>query len=287
MAGIRVDGHRNALSHPFHVCLDGIVPAGRHFGALHRGDEHPAELALAEELLLLVGHVPGVGAAGLEGGAVVALHGAGPLHHVSDEGGDGFLVGEILFLLGGEFRHVDGGRVRLPVPGGLEEVAERPDEGGFPHELLLGVGEFHLRFDGSPALRRDGLMVADEEEACDLMDGEASGEVFRALCRREPPVLVGIQRTVPVHVLEYFAICLDGRHARRGTVPENGTVLLCDSDEIPVGNLTWTAGDGEGKEKGRDDDPEWAVEVCHGQCLKLKRMSAGILSRPRFMRSAS
>ena len=256
VAGIRMDGHRDALSHPFRVCLDRVVPAGGHFGAFHRGDEHPAEMALAEELFLLVGHFPGMGAARLEGGPVVTLHGTGPFHHVGDEGRDGLLVGEVLFLLGGKFRHVDGRGVGFPVPRGLEEIAECPDEGGLAHQFLLGVGEFHLRFDGAASLRRDGLVVADEEEARDLIDGEASRQVLRPFRRREPPVLVRIQHAVAVEVLEGLSVGLEDCYARGGTVTEDGAVLLRDGDEIPVGCLARAAGEYGKKEESRRSGPE-------------------------------
>ena len=200
-----MEAHGDAVTGPFYESLHRIVPSGRYFRTLDRRDEDAPDVVFPEEFLLLVREVPALAAAVLEGGSVVALDGAGAFHHVGDEGGDGFLVGQIAFFFRGQFRHVNLRGVRLPVPCRLEEISERPDEGRFPHQLFLGVGQFHLRGHDAPAFGRDGLVVAHQHESGQLFAGESARQVGGAVFGAQPPVLIRIQRAVPVQVFEGFA----------------------------------------------------------------------------------
>ena len=95
----------------------------------------------------------------------------------------------------------------------------------FLQELLLRVGDF------GPA---DGLMAAVQHQTGDFLDGKLRGEVLGAGLGRKPPVLIGVQGTVSVQVLEGEAV-----HGEEGSagVAQRGAALLGDELETVGGGL--------------------------------------------------
>ena len=145
-------------------------------------------------------------------------------------GGDGRFVAGIGAVVGGDTaaqRFHKG--LHVIVPAGSDfGTSDSGDKHGaqvvFFQEFDLCVGQFG---------RRNGLVGAVEHQAGDLLDGEAAGQVDGALVSRTVPVLIRVELSVAVEILEgVTAESEDGN----GGITQCGATLL-DDELIAVGRL--------------------------------------------------
>ena len=216
-------------------------------------DEDAPDVVFPEEFALLVREVPGLRSAQGEGSSVVALHGAGAFHHIGHKGRDGFLVGQIALFFRCKLGHVNPGRIRFPVPGGLEEVSERPYKGRLAQQFLLGVAQFHFRRHDAPAFGGDGLVVAHQQEPGQFFAGQPAGQVGRTFLRAQPPVLVRVQRAIAVQVFEGLPFNGEDGNAGRRAVAQCRAVFLVHKAELPL--ILFRPSGTVGQQEGREE--EW------------------------------
>ena len=73
---------------------------------------------------------------------------------------------------------------------------------------------------------RNGLMGRIEHQAGNLFDRQLGSQVLGALFGRETPVLVLVEFTITVQVLELVTILFEQLHTRLRRIAEGGTALL-------------------------------------------------------------
>ena len=89
---------------------------------------------------------------------------------------------------------------------------------------MILAEEFLLVF--SQFGRGHGLMAAVEHQPRNLLFRQFRSQIGSTLLRREPPVLVGIQRVIAVQILERIAILRQQLHARLRRIAQRRPLLL-------------------------------------------------------------
>ena len=237
--------------------VDGILAPAKVFAVLRPGALQAGDVGVSQ--VAAQGRVLGVGAGGagqVRGGADVNL---GSQQHGDADGAVHLSVGHSQRK--GNVR-IEGG-AKSQLVDGVGDVAGVDGNGGGDApvavgltEGLQGVGPFHGHASvagvGSAAghaaaataldvlqvfpvdLGAEGSPAAVGEERGHLVHAQAIGQIPGAGLIVQPPVLIGLQLTVPVQILEGVAVRLDQLHAGVGRVAQGLTSLVGDLDPAVV-----------------------------------------------------